>query len=167
MKNRSMRTSVWSIALATVLLLTAIVPAIAQPLSGAVFTTDSDCTGVDLNIYDSKEDVYLDGGPEKATSASLPDGEYYVKVTDPSGKVLLGTSVDAPDKTPFKVVNGASDGCIQLMEVLVIPDGDKGFDNTPNPGGEYKVWVSADPSFPNKDTKTDNFKAPGEYSGPA
>ena len=32
-------------------------------VTGAVFTTDSTCTGVNLNIYGSKDDVYLDGGP--------------------------------------------------------------------------------------------------------
>ena len=38
-------------------------PAFAAPLSGAIFTTDSACSGVDLNIYGNKDDVYLNGGP--------------------------------------------------------------------------------------------------------
>ena len=33
------------------------------PLPGAIFTTDSTCSGVDLNIYANKGDVYLNGGP--------------------------------------------------------------------------------------------------------
>ena len=35
----------------------------APPLTGAIFTTDSTCTDVNVNIYDNKEDVYIDGGP--------------------------------------------------------------------------------------------------------
>ena len=35
----------------------------APPLPGAIFTTDSTCTGTNLNIYGDKGDVYLDGGP--------------------------------------------------------------------------------------------------------
>src|SRR4051812_28420618 len=60
----------------------------AFALTGAVFTTDSTCTGVDLNIYDSKADVYLDGGPHHSGSAGLPDGHYFVQVTTPSGTQL-------------------------------------------------------------------------------
>jgi len=33
-----------------------------------------------------------------------------------------------------------------------------GYDDTNNPGGEYKVWVSTDCNFINNNTKTDNFK---------
>src|SRR4051794_31662395 len=35
----------------------------APPLPGAIFTTNNVCSGVDLNIYAEKTDVYLDGGP--------------------------------------------------------------------------------------------------------
>src|SRR5205085_1645519 len=52
------------------------------PLPGAVFTTDINCQGVDLNIYGSKADVYLNGGPSHPGAANLPAGEYYVQVTD-------------------------------------------------------------------------------------
>ena len=62
----------------------------APPLPGAIFTTDSTCSGVDLNIYASKDLVYLNGGPAHPGAASLPDGSYYVRVTDPSGSLLLG-----------------------------------------------------------------------------
>jgi hypothetical protein len=34
----------------------------------------------------------------------------------------------------------------------------KGFDDTTNTGGEYKVWISQNSSFPNDASKTDNFK---------
>src|SRR5438270_6297159 len=58
------------------------------PLPGAVFTTDSACSGVDLNIYGNKADVYINGGPSHPGAASLPDGSYCVQVTSPDGTVL-------------------------------------------------------------------------------
>jgi len=64
--------------------------AVHAQVSGAIFTTDSTCTGVDLNIYGSKDLVYIDGGPKKDGAAGLPDGSYCVQVTTPEGKVLGG-----------------------------------------------------------------------------
>ncbi len=132
----------------------------APPLPGAIFTTDSTCSGVDLNIYASKDLVYLNGGPAHPGAASLPDGSYYVRVTDPSGSLLLGTSIGSGNDTPF-VVSGGVANCIQLCSVLISggnPDPNCGYDDTTNPGGEYKVWVSNEASFTNNSTKTDNFK---------
>jgi hypothetical protein len=63
-----------------------------EPLSGAIFTTLEDGSAVNANIYDAREDVYLDGGPGQhapAHAAGLPEGDYYFQVTDPSGKDLL------------------------------------------------------------------------------
>lgn len=132
-----------------------------QPLPGAIFTTDNTCSGVDLNIYDSKGDVYLDGGPAHPGAASLPPGDYYVQVTDPSGACVLGTS---GINKPFHVNNDGSVPCIQLCAVLTqgpcAGNGSDscGYNDTTNPGGEYKVWVSNDPTFVSSSTKTDNFK---------
>ncbi len=53
------------------------------PVTGAIFTTDSACAGTNVNIFQSKDDVYLDGGPAHPGAAGLPDGSYYVKVTEP------------------------------------------------------------------------------------
>jgi len=58
-------------------------------LTGAIFTTDSSCSGVDLNIYASKGDVYINGGPSHPGAAGLPDGSYCVQVTAPDGTVPL------------------------------------------------------------------------------
>src|SRR5258707_113990 len=72
-------------------------PAAAVPLvqlSGAIFTTDASGVPVNLNIYQAKEDVYLNGGPginAPAGAAGLPAGTYYFQVTDPSGKTLLSS----------------------------------------------------------------------------
>src|SRR5437899_3139516 len=66
----------------------------AAQISGAIFTTLSDGSEVNANIYSSKLEVYLDGGPgpgAPAQAASLPDGTYVFQVTDPSGKTLLST----------------------------------------------------------------------------
>jgi hypothetical protein len=145
-----------------VVLLLSAAPASAA-LSGAVFTTDSTCTGVDLNIYEDKDDVYLDGGPKKSGSAGLDPGVYYVKVTDPSGATLLGTTVGSANETPVEVdANGDFVLCYQLSAILIkasgLPGQIAGYDDTPNEGGEYKVWVSSESSFPNDEDKTDNFK---------
>ena len=151
----------------SVVLVSAILTSVAltAPLPGAIFTTDVNCNGTDLNIYASKADVYLDGGPAHTGAAGLPAGEYYVQVTEPDG-TLLGTSLGTNDETPV-VVNASGEfvTCYKLIDIVrtasnpgpfpVAPDG---FDNTSNPGGEYKVWVSRVNTFANDETKTDNFK---------
>ena len=133
----------------------------AAPMPGAIFTTDSTCTEVNVNIYDHKGDVYIDGGPDHPGSAGLPDGNYCVQVTDPSGHDVLGMS----DPGAVTVVDGEFVECYQLMAIcktgssgFTVP----GFDDTTNPGGEYKVWVSTDCEFANNTSKTDNFQVEEE-----
>ena len=115
--------------------------------TGAIFTTDSSCTDVNGNLYTSKTAVYLDGGPHGDSHSGLPDGDYWVRVSDPSTAAVLGTSASAN----FVVSGGEVQGCYQLMAIAPFAD-------TPNPGGEYKVTVSMDPAFPPQESKTDNFK---------
>jgi hypothetical protein len=134
------------------------------PLPGAVFTTDSTCTTVNGNIYDSKDAVNVDGGP-KGNQAGLPDGSYYVQVTDPSGATVLGTSVGTGAEKPYVVVNGVVADCYQLS-AIVAHSGTPGYLDTPNDGGEYKVWISTDATFVNNSTKTDNFKVKAEEPPP-
>jgi hypothetical protein len=129
-------------------------------VSGAIFTTDSTCSSTNGNLFPSKQDVYLDGGPRRIGSAGLPKGDYYVKVTDPSGAMLLGQT---PTASVMVDASGNIIGCYQLWAILT-PDGLPGplnpgsYLTTDNPGGEYKVWLSEDPTFPPNRTKTDNFK---------
>jgi hypothetical protein len=139
----------------------------AGPISGAIFTTDSDCSGVDLNIYGDKDEVYLNGGPSHPGAAGLPDGDYYVKVTEPNG-TLLGTSVGSANETPVHVTGGEFDQCYKLSDILIKnSDGSPGYDDTTNSGGEYKAWVSTVSTFDNDLSKTDNFKVkPQEGGGP-
>jgi hypothetical protein len=109
-------------------------------LTGSVKTTLSDGSVVNGNIYDNKSDVYIYG--EQLGDVTT----VYVRVTDPSGSTVLS------DTKEVAVVNG-SFGPVQLPT----------FDDTPNNGGEYKVWVSTSPDFENnKCTKFDNFKVRGE-----
>jgi len=126
----------------------------AEPMHGAIFTTDSTCAGVNLNIYPSKDAVYLNGGPMHPGAAGLPDGNYYVQVTEPDG-TLLGSTPAAS----VVVAGGEFVECYQLSAILVrASDGGPGYDDTSNPGGEYKAWASQNPAFDQNDSKTDNFK---------
>lgn len=137
-----------------------------QPLPGAIFTTNADGSAVNANVYTSKDDVYLNGGPRHEGAAGLPDGDYYVKVTEPNG-TLLGTSVNSPNATPVTVENGEFAQLYQLSAILIkVSNGSPGYDDTTNPGGEYKVWVSDEASFPNNSSKTDNFKVKTEVAPP-
>jgi len=166
---------------AAVLVLGLPTTATAQPLSGAIFTTDSSGVPVNLNIYDAKQDVYLNGGPginAPDDAAGLPAGTYSFQVTDPSGKTLLSTddvscrqfSVDESGVIQSVAPGGAcahatgADGEDGGLTVQLFP-----FDDTPNRGGVYKVWVTPtellDCTAPgNKhcfvphNSKTDNFK---------
>ncbi len=126
--------------------------AIAHAPSGAIFTTLEDGSEVNFNQYPSKEAVYLDGGPGPGapqTAAGLDDGRYVFQVTNPSGRKLLST--DPAGCRMFDVVDGviydvvAYDGCAHntgfdidhgATTVQLFP-----YDDTPNPGGVYKVWV--------------------------
>jgi hypothetical protein len=137
----------------------------APPLPGAVFTTDVDCNGVNVNIFDNKDDVYVNGGPAHPGAASLPEGDYYVQVTEPDGDVL-GTSVGAANPTPFHVTAEGVADCDKLSEILIkTSDGLAGYDDTTNGGGEYKMWVSTVSTFDNNSTKTDNFKVEATNGG--
>jgi len=127
-----------------------------QPITGAVFTTDSACEVVNQNIYETRGMVFINGGPNHAGSARLPDGWYYVQVTDPSGDEILGVALGYPT---VQVVDGYFVQCYRLWDLVAKgSDFSQGYDLTSNPGKEYKVWVSSLPDFLPGFTKTDNFK---------
>ena len=155
----------------------------AQPttISGAIFTTDASGVPVNLNIYEAKEDVYLNGGPginAPDDAAGLPAGTYSFQVTDPSGKTLLSSddvscrqfTVDDSGVIQSVVPAGGcehatgTDGEDAGITVQLFP-----YDDTPNNGGVYKVWVSPTElldcdapgnkhCFVPRYSKTDNFK---------
>lgn len=175
--------------------------AYAGPLPGAIFTTDVDGHVVNANIYPAKEDVYLDGGPgphAPSTAAGLPEGDYFFQVTDPSGKILLSTDHISCRKihvnafgvisqvyagtnyvwtagswTPviFQHAQGVDSDHSELgaITVQLFP-----YDDTPNKGGVYKVWVTpveryaGDPGFvPSKHSDPVNGESyqPGNFHG--
>jgi hypothetical protein len=110
-----------------------------QGLTGSIKTTLADGSVVNGNIYQNKSDVYVSG-------SQLGDvTKVYVRVTDPSGSTVLSSVKEVT------VMNG-SFGPVQLPT----------FSDTPNNGGEYKVWVSTSSDFESKCTKSDNFKVKGE-----
>ena len=143
-------------------------------LSGAIWTSTSTGTTVNGNIYDNKGDVYLNGGPQNCTGSGLPDGLYYFQVTDPSGAMLLSTD-DASNRVV--TVSGGfitahsgthlvgASTCSGAISVQLLP-----YNDTPNTGGEYKVWLISqagdcvesvsgpDIVFKSRCAKTDNFK---------
>jgi hypothetical protein len=84
-------------------------PATAVAATGAIWTSLSNGQTVNANLYDAKEDVYLNGGPQNCGGGGgLPDGLYYFQVTDPSGATLL--SSDAIKFRMVTVANGVIDG---------------------------------------------------------
>ena len=163
----------------------------APPLPGAIFTTNADGSIVNANVqYQSKCDVYLDGGPGPNApigAAGLPAGDYYFQVTDPSGKKLLSTDPvsnrrftvsDAGIITAYTGAGGpphptgvdADHGAvtIQLANNTCPTD----FLDTPNNGGVYKAWVTpvgdgtlAGGGFVGDPTKVDNPCGNGCFHG--
>jgi hypothetical protein len=150
-------------------------------LSGAIFTTDVTGAPVNLNHYDAKEDVYLNGGPginAPDSAAGLPAGTYTFQVTGPAPTQLLSTdplecrqfTVDesgviqsvAPSGTCAHQIGADAEDAGITVQLFPYAD-------TPNPGGVYKVWVTPTSRldctryakfgcFVPRYSKTDNFK---------
>jgi hypothetical protein len=131
----------------------------------AVFTTFVDAStclngngsGVNCNIYTTKDSVYASGGPVKAGLKGLPNGTYFFAVVSPGGQSdpndgagdLLST--DSYLCREFQVSGGAltyptgvSSACPHLtgtdpegaMAIQLMP-----YSDTPNPGGVYILAV--------------------------
>jgi hypothetical protein len=118
--------------------------------------------------------VWLDGGPGPNApqgAAGLPDGDYYFQVTDPSGKTLLST--DPVQNRQFHVSGGIITGLSGLGNHNTGLDADHGattielcpFNNTPNPGGVYKAWVTPVGQFNGDPTLVDNSCKHGCFHG--
>jgi len=167
-----------SLLLLAILVLPAVATSPVYALTGAIWTTDKDGVPVNQNIYDNKDDVYISGGPGP-NGAKLPDGVYYFQVTNPSGSTLLST--DDISNRQFTVTGGV---IVSAVDHPTSPKQDEPdtvvvqlspYADTPNPGGEYKVWVTRKADyhegqgkhgFTPSDCKTDNFKIPGEVIPP-
>lgn len=117
----------------------------AAPLTGSITTTDSTCIVQNGNVqYVDKSAVYLSG------AQLIGNVSYYVQVTDPSGNTVLGTSVP---NAPVTTNSAGSFSCVQLITLV-----GGTYADTPNPAGEYKVFISRLSDFSGGTTKTDNFK---------
>ena len=177
----------FTIPLALLVILTLLPAQAANPLPGAIFTTTVDGTIVNANVqYNSKCEVYLDGGPgpnAPAGAAGLPAGDYFFQVTDPSGKKLLST--DVVSNRRFTV---SADGVITAYTGVGGPAHPTGVDqdhpelgaitvqlanstcptdylDTPNNGGVYKAWVTRVGDFAGDPTKVDNPCGNGCFHG--
>ncbi|HLE56329.1 MAG TPA: hypothetical protein VJB15_04535 [Rhodothermia bacterium] len=172
----------------------------AVAYTGAIYTSLGDGTIVNANNYENCSDVYLNGGPQNQNSAGLPLGEYYFQVTNPNGDTLLSTT-PAFERRVQVVENDNGEGVIFGRAADLDPAGyDDGsmihhlegavnsenggkpvqlwhFDETPNPGGVYKVWLipveaaEVDEDgitllFASNDAKTDNFRCVHEDGPP-
>ncbi len=148
---------------------------VATSASGSLSTTNDLGTVVNQNLYDSKADVYINGGPANNCDSGLPDGDYYFQVTDPSGSPLLSTDditkrevavsggVITGNANAGDHAYGTQTGPCSMTTIQIIP-----YNDTPNPAGEYKVWItpvgkydtnlSGTFGFINNESKTDNFK---------
>jgi hypothetical protein len=179
--NKSLKKKLVSLGFAMLAPLVA-TSAFAQ-VSGAIFTTNDAEVPVNMNIYPSKDVVYLNGGPrvEGSTASALPDGVYYFQVTEPNGALL---STDNAECRQVRVTDGrfAADtpvGSCPHASGAASVNGGVGiqlvpYNTTSNAGGEYKVWLISQAEgcvksvegavlkFKNSCTKTDNFKVEEE-----
>ena len=117
--------------------------------TGSIDTTHSSCAEVNGNVtYASKLDVYVRGANFGANQ------QLYMRVTVPDGTPLGNPAGGVSNLT------AGSDGgfCANLWSSVVMQSDNSttGYDDTTNPGGEYKVEVSANSDFRN--SKQDNFK---------
>jgi uncharacterized repeat protein (TIGR01451 family) len=115
--------------------------------SFAIFTTDAAGNTNNQNQYDSKPEVYLNGGPTSAGGGLAAGTTIYYQVQEPDGTPLMEirSTVIGPDGT---------------FRVQLYP-----FDTTSNPGGEYKVVASTQADLGEGGcTKSDNFKVAGPGS---
>lgn len=116
----------------------------------SVFTTLANGQTVNANIYNSKPQVYLNGGPQNPQSAGLTDGFYYFQVTDPSGAQLLSTdsiTERALEVSGGRVAGVGASGGTHADGQFNPNDGSTGvqlipFLDTPNAGNVYKVWLT-------------------------
>ena len=129
---------------------------VAGPITGAVFTGDLSCQAVNKNIYESKTDVYVNGGP--ATGTPMKAGTYWVRVTEPGGTVL-GTS--PTDNLTLDAQGKVTGGCTQLFNLLTetgAVGGTVGYRTTTNGGGVYILAICGNDTFAPNICKYDAFK---------
>lgn len=158
-------------------------------VAGAGFTTYDKTldgcfngSGVNCNIYEGKDKVYMSGGPEKGGS-DLSDGEYFFAVLTPgeeNGGFADGAEGNLSDTTAGGTAGdeGSGDGVAnrtftvaghQIVSYVgthatgTSPQGKfiiglAPFDDTDNPGGEYILAICKVGATSPKECKYDAFK---------
>jgi hypothetical protein len=123
---------------------------------GSIYATTSPTCADKVNVFGAKSDVYI-------TGSGLPNGSYYIQVTEPGGTVL-GRSNSAS----VVVTGGNLAQCYQVTSLVFEAPGfvNPGFATTSNPAPNYKVAISTDPTFPSNAVEHDNFKVTGEVDPP-
>jgi SdrD B-like domain len=165
-------TRVGKSGIAWLLALGACAAAVAQhPGPQKISLADSSGRPAADNLFAHAVDVFLSSPGATCAAAGLPDGRYYLQVTDPSGKYLLST--DPPQARLITVRGGlfvqagltahaiapASVGCrSSLLAVAPIRE-------TSKFGGIYKVWVTPADDFEGDPSVPDNVCGPGCFHG--
>ena len=146
-----------ALALASLFCL-ATLPALAQAeaINGAIYTSDA-AGNVNVNLYESKSAVYLNGGPPAnapCSAGGMDDGNYYFQVTPPDGSSSLHKADDGVAQREFVVSGGViveylgsnrselPGTCPGSISIALAP-----FNDTDNNGGVYKVWVTRKSDF--------------------
>ena len=113
--------------------------------SFAIFTTDAQGDTNNQNHYDSKPEVFLNGGPTSAGGGLTAGTVIYYQVQEPDGD-------------PLMEIRSTVIGADGMFRVQLFP-----FETTTNNGNEYKVVAStnADLAQGGGCTKSDNFKVDG------
>ena len=142
-----------------------LLPAAASAAPAASFTSDSTGAAVNKNHYESKCDVYLNGGP---TGAALAAGSYTYAVLSPSGQsdpndpdTLLSSDSNA-DRTFAVSSSGVISGGTHATSVAT----DTGamliqlcpFNDTSNGGGVYILAICPAANMTPSACKYDAFK---------
>jgi len=123
---------------------TAPVPLAASDFStGAIAVVDASGAAPAGNVFTSREDVHLTGGPFDSACAigALADGEWKYQVTDGSGKTLLSGPPRSLQVSGGVIVaaDGPSSGTTACgSDIVALAP----FDRTPDDSGNYRVWLT-------------------------
>ncbi|MDW7669429.1 MAG: hypothetical protein SCJ93_11440, partial [Bacillota bacterium] len=134
-----------ALTLAMVLVLGSFTFGFGASTSPGLKTTDSTSSGVQINHFNTKQDVFIYG-------SNLVDGWYYVRVVAPgSGNtpdVNLGTSKTASLKVVNKEINPNPSRVWEHVQ----------FEDSTNNGGVYKVIIATNEGFTENEVSTKTFK---------
>ena len=137
-------------------------PAAAAASSiGIVAVVDSSGAPADGNVFPSRDQVYLTGGPldPSCSIGALPDGAWFYQVTDASGDTLLSGAPRALEVSGGVIVSaeGATSGTDACgSEIVALSP----FDRAPHGSGNYRVWLT-----PAADLQTGSSCGAGCYFG--